>query len=127
MSPVFQSRKAFLQLSLGGYKMVHEKRSNVERKKNISLAIDASRNRSGGAIAHLKGILAYSNPREFGITHIHLWSYKKLLDDIPDKDWLTKHSHPSIEKSISAWLICASFNLYVVFSSAKNKFSFISS
>ena len=80
--------------------MVDEKRSNVERKKNISLAIDASRNRSGGAIAHLKGILAHSNPREFGITHIHLWSYKKLLDDIPDKDWLIKHSHPSIEKSI---------------------------
>ena len=97
--------------------MVNEKRSSIERKKNISLAIDASRNRSGGAIAHLKGILAHSNPREFGINHIHLWSYKELLDNIPDKDWLTKHSHPSIEKSILKQIYWQRFTFKSLFKS----------
>ena len=68
--------------------------------EGFSLAIDASRNRSGGAIAHIKGILICSNPSKYNINIIHLWSYKELLDDIPDFPWLKKHSHPFIEKSI---------------------------
>ena len=78
-------------------------------KKNISLAIDASRNRSGGAISHLKGILSSSNPTKFGIKTIHLWSYKKLLEQIPNYPWIVKHSHPLIENTIFHqifWQIC---------------------
>lgn len=64
------------------------------------VAIDASRNRSGGARAHLIGILSNSNPILFGIDKIHIWSYSELLDAIPDKPWIIKHSHKLIEKTI---------------------------
>lgn len=66
----------------------------------VVAAIDASRNRSGGARAHLIGILSHSDPTLFGIKKIHLWAYSKLLDAIPDKPWLVKHRHELIEKTI---------------------------
>lgn len=63
-------------------------------------AIDASRNRSGGARAHLIGILSHSDPTLFGIAKIHVWAYSELLAAIPDKPWLVKHGHRLIEKTI---------------------------
>lgn len=66
----------------------------------IVVGIDASRNRSGGARAHLIGILSHSNPPMNGIKKIHLWAYSDLLNAIPDKDWLVKHNHKLIEKNI---------------------------
>ena len=66
----------------------------------FTVAIDASRNRSGGARSHLIGILSHSDPTLFGIKKIHLWAYSKLLDAIPDKPWLVKHRHDLIEKTI---------------------------
>ncbi|WP_228121862.1 glycosyltransferase family 4 protein [Variovorax paradoxus] len=64
------------------------------------MAIDASRNRSGGARAHLLGILKAGDPRIRGIAAIHVWSYKQLLDAIPDAPWLIKHSPPELDKSL---------------------------
>jgi glycosyltransferase involved in cell wall biosynthesis len=64
------------------------------------VAIDASRNRSGGARAHLIGILSHSTPPMIGITKVHLWAYSELLNVIPDKPWLVKHNHKLIEKTI---------------------------
>jgi glycosyltransferase involved in cell wall biosynthesis len=66
----------------------------------LVIGIDASRNRSGGAIAHLVGILSEGNPLIFGISEVHLWSYKSLLDAIPDQPWLIKHNPPALERSI---------------------------
>ena len=66
----------------------------------LVIGIDASRNRSGGAIAHLVGILSEGNPLSFGISEVHLWSYKSLLDAIPDQPWLIKHNPPALERSI---------------------------
>ena len=66
----------------------------------LVIGIDASRNRSGGAIAHLVGILSEGNPLSFGISEVHLWSYKSLLNMIPDRPWLIKHNPPTLEKSI---------------------------
>ena len=66
----------------------------------LVIGIDASRNRSGGAIAHLVGILSEGNPLDFGISEVHLWSYKSLLNAIPDRPWLIKHNPPALEKSI---------------------------
>ena len=37
---------------------------------------------------------------EFGIKEIHLWSYKKLLDRLPNKSWLIKHNPKELEGSI---------------------------
>jgi len=64
------------------------------------LAIDASRNRSGGAIAHLIGILTYADPKKFGIKKIHVWSYRKLLSALPKHYWLEIHNPHELEKGI---------------------------
>ena len=66
----------------------------------IKVAVDASRVRSGGGVAHLVGIFSVEDPREFGIEQIHVWAYKKLLDLLPDRDWLIKHHPAALEKSL---------------------------
>ncbi|MCC8381949.1 glycosyltransferase family 1 protein [Xenorhabdus sp. PB30.3] len=67
---------------------------------SIIIGIDASRNRSGGAKAHLIGILSSINPKDFGIDIIHIWSFRGLLDELPDKPWLVKHNPPELESSL---------------------------
>lgn len=64
------------------------------------LGVDASRNRSGGAINHLRGILGAADPRDFGISRVHLWSYKSLLDQLPNHDWLSKHNPAPLEDGL---------------------------
>lgn len=66
----------------------------------LIIGIDASRNRSGGAVAHLVGILSEGDPVSFGISEVHVWAYQTLLDAIPDRPWLTKHNPPALEQSI---------------------------
>ena len=66
----------------------------------IAIGIDASRNRSGGAKAHLLGILGATDPREHGIAAVHVWSYDKLLQELPDAPWLIKHSPPELNQSL---------------------------
>jgi glycosyltransferase involved in cell wall biosynthesis len=76
---------------------------------NVSLGvvvgIDASRNRSGGSRAHLAGFLAAGNPSAHGITRVHVWSHKELLDAVPDAPWLVKHSPSALGQSLlrEAW------------------------
>lgn len=67
---------------------------------NLTIGIDASRNRSGGAVAHLLGILGETDPIRFGIGEVHLWSYRALLDAVPDQPWLIKHNPLALEHSI---------------------------
>jgi glycosyltransferase involved in cell wall biosynthesis len=64
------------------------------------VAIDASRNRSGGAKGHLMGILNAADPRIHGIAAVHVWSYDELLSSLPDRPWLTKHAAPELKKSL---------------------------
>lgn len=70
----------------------------------LSIGIDASRNRSGGARAHLIGILGESDPREFGIRIVHVWAHQALLNSIRDRPWLIKHCPIALGKSL-AWQI----------------------
>lgn len=72
----------------------------VDRYSNLIVGVDASRNRSGGAIAHVTGILSHTIPIEYGIKTIHLWGYKELLDAVPDRPWLIKHNPKALEKSL---------------------------
>lgn len=67
---------------------------------NISVAIDASRNRSGGAKAHLLGILRAGDPRQHGIAVVHVWSYDNLLRELPDVPWIIKHCPPELNQSL---------------------------
>lgn len=64
------------------------------------IAIDASRNRSGGAIAHVTGILSEGDPRSCGIDEVHLWSHRGLLEQVPSRPWLIKHNPPELERSL---------------------------
>jgi len=67
---------------------------------NIKVAVDASRNRSGGAVAHLIGLMTESDPGAHGIKEVHVWSHKRLLAKLPDEPWLKKHNPKLLEKSI---------------------------
>jgi glycosyltransferase involved in cell wall biosynthesis len=67
---------------------------------NLVVAIDASRNRSGGARAHLIGILSAASPQDHGIQKVHVWSYSELLDQIPNYSWLVKHSPSALRGSL---------------------------
>jgi glycosyltransferase involved in cell wall biosynthesis len=67
---------------------------------NLIVGIDASRNRSGGAIAHIIGILTEFDPLKHNIKEIHIWSFRALLDQLPDYPWLVKHNPIELEQSL---------------------------
>jgi glycosyltransferase involved in cell wall biosynthesis len=69
-------------------------------RKSLVVGVDASRNRSGGAKAHLLGILKDSDPLAHGIREVHVWSYRALLERLPDLPWLIKHNPPELERSL---------------------------
>ena len=64
------------------------------------IAIDASRNRSGGAKAHLIGILSEYDPTKCNIKEIHVWAFQSLLNQLPDYSWLIKHNPIALEQSL---------------------------
>ncbi len=72
----------------------------MKKTELLTIGIDASRNRSGGAVAHLIGILSEGDPVSFGISKVHVWAYQKLLDAIPERPWLIKHNPPALEQSM---------------------------
>jgi glycosyltransferase involved in cell wall biosynthesis len=77
----------------------------VKNVKLLTLGIDASRNRSGGAKAHLIGILSECNPAKHGIHEIHVWAFCSLLEQLPDYPWLIKHNPIALEQSLLKQLI----------------------
>ena len=77
--------------------------SNTRRK--IKIGIDASRNRSGGAKAHLIGILNEVDADIHLLKEVHVWSFKSLLDSLPNRTWLIKHNPAELEASIFKQII----------------------
>ena len=73
-------------------------------KAHFDVAIDASRNRSGGAIAHMIGLIGAAEPARHGVERVHVWSYRRLLDSLPDRPWLVRHNPPALERGILAQL-----------------------
>jgi glycosyltransferase involved in cell wall biosynthesis len=67
---------------------------------SLIVGIDASRTRSGGAKAHLIGILSSLDPTRHGISEIHLWTFQSLLDAIPGRSWLVKHNAQALEQNL---------------------------
>lgn len=78
---------------------IKERNGSISSKPSLRVAIDASRNRSGGAIAHLIGILNEIKPEQHGILEVHVWSYIGLLNSIDDKPYLIKHRSDTFAKS----------------------------
>lgn len=60
------------------------------------LFIEASNIGSGGGITHLRELIRYAAPENFGFEKVELWGPEKLLNQIPDKKWLLKKTHPWI-------------------------------
>lgn len=58
---------------------------------SLIVGVDASRNRSGGAVAHIRGLLSGDDPQRHGIARVHLWAHDALLDVVSERPWLTKH------------------------------------
>jgi glycosyltransferase involved in cell wall biosynthesis len=65
------------------------------------LGVDGSRNRSGGARAHLAGILTECDPTRYAIKEIHVWAFRSLLDELPERPWLIKHNPKPLERSLA--------------------------
>lgn len=79
--------------------------------KKIKIGIDASRNRSGGAKAHVIGIISEGNPEDYGIDEVHIWAFKSLLDSLPNKSWLIKHNPEDLEQSLFKQILWQYFKL----------------
>lgn len=75
----------------------------------MKIAIDASRNRSGGAVAHLVGLIKAGDPEAFGIQEVHVWAYAKLLKLLPERPWLIRHSLAALERGIISQLLWQRF------------------
>jgi len=66
----------------------------------MKIGIDASRCKSGGAISHLKGIISNLDPIKNEFSEIHIWTYQRLSNDLPNFNWLIKHSPKFLNKSL---------------------------
>ncbi len=75
------------------------------------VGLDASRNRSGGAIIHIKGILENFDFESSDIIKVHLWSYKELLNKLPDYPWLIKHCPAELDSGMLKQLYWQRFGL----------------
>jgi len=73
--------------------------------ESLVVGVDASRNRSGGAKCHLISILAGGELLKHGIREVHVWAYKSLLDALPDRPWLIKHTSMALEKGLVSQLL----------------------
>ncbi len=68
------------------------------------IAIDATRNKSGGSVLHIISLLKYFQPNYYDIETIHLFAYKNLLNQIPNYPWLEKHEPHQTKKNIISQL-----------------------
>lgn len=82
------------------------------------VAMDASRNRSGGGKTHLINILQGGDPREHGVREVHVWAYRALLDALPEHPWLIKHGPPALEGSLVGQLLWQAFEFPKAFVAA---------
>lgn len=72
----------------------------MKKKYSSTLVIDASRNKSGGAISYLKNFIKYLNLKNTNIKKIIIFSQKNILNQIPNKPFVIKYSHPFLEMNI---------------------------
>lgn len=67
---------------------------------NVTVGIDATRCRSGGAVAHVRGLLGAVDPAHYCISNVHLWAFDELLDAVENRAWLVKHQVTATRGSI---------------------------
>jgi glycosyltransferase involved in cell wall biosynthesis len=77
----------------------------------IRVGINACRARSGGAVAHLAGLVGALDPEVHGFHEIHVWSYDRLLQSLPERPWLIKRSTGRWQASLARELVWERFCL----------------
>tara|TARA_A100001011_G_scaffold362023_1_gene410656 strand:- start:2930 stop:4072 length:1143 start_codon:yes stop_codon:yes gene_type:complete len=70
------------------------------KKRYKKVVIDASRNKSGGAIIYLKNFIKHLNIKNTEIKEIMIFSHENILDQIPNRSFLIKRTHPLLEMNI---------------------------
>ena len=73
--------------------------------------INACRARSGGAVAHVIGLVEQSAPERHGFGALHIWAFDDLLARVPDRPWLHKHSTGRWQASVGLELFWERFLL----------------
>lgn len=77
----------------------------------IKLAIDASNISTGGGLTHLVKLLSAADPLKCNIESIHVWANKKVVQEIPKKEWLILHSPSWCNKSLFLRVLIQQFFL----------------
>ncbi|MCH9743487.1 MAG: glycosyltransferase family 4 protein [Gammaproteobacteria bacterium] len=66
----------------------------------MRLIIDATNIADGGGVTHLYELLSHVSLDQYGIERVLVFSCNKTLNLLPDEPWLSKESHPFLEKSL---------------------------
>tara|TARA_Y100000389_G_C17464492_1_gene524390 strand:- start:385 stop:1530 length:1146 start_codon:yes stop_codon:yes gene_type:complete len=93
-------------------------------KKKYTIVIDASRNKSGGAIVYMKNFIKHIKIESTSIEKIILFSYKNLLYQIPKRSFLIKKNHFFLEKNIFFQIFWQWFLLPIYLKKNKNNILF---
>jgi glycosyltransferase involved in cell wall biosynthesis len=96
------------------------------------LGIEASNILAGGGLTHLKELLAHAQPASQGFQKVCIWSAQHTLDQLPDRPWLEKKSHPWLNRSVFFRMLWLTFifpkevklSIDVVFSPGANVLNF---
>ena len=80
----------------------------------MKLLIDASRCRSGGAVAHLKGLLNHENNIKGRFDEVYLVGYRGLLTEVNDYPWLVKLNFRLLEGHLIFQLFWQFFSLPIL-------------
>jgi glycosyltransferase involved in cell wall biosynthesis len=75
------------------------------------IGIDASNIRQGGGVTHLVELLREANPLALGFRKVVLWSGRHTLNQIEDREWLSKVHNPILERSLLDRLFWQKFKL----------------
>ena len=66
----------------------------------MRLGIDAFNLRLGGGVTHLVELLRVAVPSDYGFDKVIVWSGRKTLSLIEDRNWLVKNNQDSLDKSL---------------------------
>lgn len=64
----------------------------------MRVAVDGSNLRQGGGITHLVQLLAAADPAASRITQVRVWGARHLLDQLPDRPWLSRVHEEHLER-----------------------------
>ena len=64
------------------------------------LGIEATNIQAGGGVIHLKELLSHANPNDHGFYKVIVWASQKTLNQLPDRNWLIKKTHPWLNRHV---------------------------